>query len=367
MRERHRHPNRPHGGLSLVALAMVVAAAGWVFSSGPTEPSEPGTADLPPGIVAPLAPSPAPADSNRQYDALARATDHTTVVLTRSRLEMIDLDTGLRTTVPLPGPVDLVRPGAGLPLLVSGGSLVIPGGPVVWIVELDTGEVTDLGAGDRVAPALTTDHLWVLRADRAVWVEFDEHGSYLRDIAWPANALPWDHGAGTPELAWLPGGGIYGLEPDGRWSLVVEGVPVAAAGTTALVQQCVTPVECHTRWFDMASGATLDRALPSAAFDLNARPYRLSPTTEAFVEVVPTPDSRFGVFTWKDRVVRRTECGENWRTAAWSTDESLFACVSDQGVTVTDLRDGVAVTFGNWAETPLAVILIPSATIGFVN
>ena len=162
--------------------------------------------------------------ADEPYETLGRTTGVTAVVLTADSLEFIDLDTAQSRTFPLEHPVAADTIAVGNRLLVLEKTLLVPSGPTAWSIELATGRTTDIGAGDRVAPALDPGRAWVWSSQSARWRQIDETGGVVQQLEWPQGAVPWDHGAGTPELASAPGGGIYRF--DGGWSQVSECVPV---------------------------------------------------------------------------------------------------------------------------------------------
>jgi hypothetical protein len=292
------------------------------------------------------------------FETLGRTTHTTAIVLTASRLELIDLDTAQRDVFPLDRTIGGDTLDMGRRILVQGGALLVPGGLTTWSIDLATGQVSDVGPGDRVAPALTEGNAWIWTTQAATWREINGAHNTLREMSSPGAGIHWDHGAGTPELTAAPGGGIYKLQGNGQWRIVTSGVPLAVNNDTALLQDCASLEACDYRWVDLDTGTELDRQLPPSIDRPTSRRYRLSPSGESILEMNPTNRSWQAVFVYRNSLVRGTSCMRGWDEASWSNDESLLACAIDRGVAVSDVRNGSAAIFDDWDEPPLAVVLV---------
>ena len=348
-----RKPPRALPGLVLVA---VLAVAALLLASADTPVTEESA--VPDGSAEDLGLSAAEDDP---YETLGRTTGVTAVVLTAAGLEFIDLDTARRQKVPLADPVASDTLAVGNRLLLLGDTILVPTGPSVWSIQLAAGRATDIGPGDRVAPSLDPGRAWVWTAQTAEWRQIDPSGATVQQLEWPEAAIPWDHGAGTPELASAAGGGIYRYGEG--WSLISAGVPLAGNTSTALVQECSTLTSCSYRWVELETGNEIDGSLPPRISPAERR-YRLSPSGENLLEMSPTNRSWEAVFNYRDGLVRSTACMQGWEGAAWSADESLLACVTNRGVAVSDIDNGPAALFDRWDSPPIAVILVDTELIG---
>lgn len=353
--ERQRRP-----WTAVVALALVVA--GFLLFSGVSEQSQDSAPEA--ESTSPEAPAQQDRSTTSRFETLGRATDTTALVLTLDGLTAIDLDTNQRTTYPLAGKIEPSTVTVGRRLLLQGQSLLIPSGQATWSIDLGTGQTTDLGSGDRVAPATTEGNAWIWTEQAGMWREIDTTGQTVRKIKWPDAGLYWDHGAGTPELSSAPGGGIYRLAEDGDWRFITDGVPLAGNNTAALVHSCKSVHSCDSRLVDLETGSEIDRWLPPSLKSPASRQFRLSPSGDGILEMNPTNRSWEAVFAYNDEIVRGTSCMQGWRNATWSPDETILACVTDRGVSVTDVAYGSAAVFEDMAGEPLAVVLVPSDMVG---
>jgi len=345
----------------VVAASVMIAAALLMITGGPT-----GVDDGQSGDPAPIEAAGLTDTRDQQpYETLGRPTGVSAIVLTATHLELIDMDTAAREIVPLPDEIEIDSIDVGRRLLLQNGSLLIPNGSVVWSLDLATGVITDVGAGERVAPALTNGHAWIFEAETTTWHETDSTGQTVRSVPWPENALPWDHGSGTPEISWLATGGIYRLQPTGAWTRIADGVPVAASDTAALLNTCQTLDHCTLRWISTDTGVELDRKISLAFQQTGFRSYRLSPSGAAVLEMNPTDEPYRSVFVFQNGIVRGTSCADGWRSGTWSADETLLACVTKKGVAVTDVMNGPVAAFEDWDSSPLGIVLVENAALGW--
>jgi hypothetical protein len=353
----------PHPRIALLPLLILAVAATVVLLAdtspeGPDDPAPPGERD-----VASLGSGDIPAP----FQALGRDTGTTAIVLTKTRLELIDLDTAERGTFLLEDNIRRDSVNIGRRLLVVDHRLLVPNGLEVWSIDLGDGTVRDIGSGERVAPSTTTGTAWVLNLESATWREVDAAGGVIRTIDWPDAGIHWDHGLGTPEYASTAAGGIFRLEDDTAWSFVSDGHALAGNETTALVQTCLSLTACDYRWIDMRSGAEITAWMPPTLQSPGLRNYRLSPGGQSILEMNPTNRTYEAVYAYRDGVVRGTACHQGWQYAVWSPDETLVACITNKGVAVSDIRNGPAAIFEDFADPPLAIVLVDTASVGLLD
>ncbi len=340
---------------ALAALTLIVA--GFLVLSGA---SEQGLDSAQAPEVDSSEPVTLSEQSSARFETLGRATDTTAIVLTVDGLTAIDLDTNQRMSYPLDGEIEPSTVAVGRHLLLQGQSLLVPSGRATWSIDLGTGTTTDLGNGDRVAPATAEGNAWIWTEQAATWREIDTTGQVIRTIKWPDAGLYWDHGAGTPELSSAPGGGIYRLTEDGDWRFIADGVPLAGNNTTALLHSCSSIHSCDSRILDLETGSEIDRWLPPSLESPASRQFRLSPSGDSILEMNPTNRSWEAVFAYNNEIVRGTSCMQGWQSATWSPDETMVACVTHRGVSVTDIAYGSAAVFEDITGEPLAVVLVSS-------
>ena len=344
--------------LALLAVALVGTGLLWLMGN----PQQEGESPVPAADPATSTRMAAPGDV--RFAALERETGTTLVVLGKTQLATIDLDSNRRTTLRFGDEILAGTASAGRRLLVQGQTLLVPNGQATWAIDLATGQIKEDGPGDRVAPATTPGNAWILTELSGTWREIDDAGRVIREIEWPDAGLPWDHGAGTPELTAAPGGGIYRLQEDGEWLRVSEGVPLAGNNSLALVQDCESLERCKINLIDLESGEELSDRLPALLEEAAGRRFRMSPSGAGILEMNPTGRSWESVFSYSEGVVRATSCMQGWRQATWSPDETLIACVTNRGVAVTDVAYGTAAIFDDLDEEPLAVVLVDSDVVG---
>jgi hypothetical protein len=343
-------------------LALVLVGIGLLWLIG--NPQQNQEDESPVAAADPANGERTPEPGEVRFETLDRETGTTLVVLGRTQLATIDLDSNQRKTFRLGDEIVSNTTSAGRRVLLQDQTLLVPNGPSTWAIDLVTGQTEDIGPGDRVAPATTSENAWIWTQQAGTWREVDEVGRVVREMVWPDAGLPWDHGAGTPELTAAPGGGIYRLQDDGEWLLVSEGLPLTGNNTVALVQDCESLALCDIKLIDLESGEELPNQLPVSLEDAAGRRYRVSPSGAGILEMNPTGRSWESVFAYSEGVVRTTSCMQGWREATWSPDESLIACVTNRGVAVTDVAYGTAAIFDDLDEEPLAVVLVDSNLIG---
>ena len=108
----------------------------------------------------------------------------------------------------------------------------------------------------------------------------------------------------------------------------------------------------------------IDRKASTAFEPSGSRRYRLSPSGSAVLEMSPTSELYRSVFVFRDGIVRGAACGDGWRTGNWSEDEGLLACVTKNGVAVTDVGNGPIAAFEHWDSPPLGVVLVETTSLG---
>ncbi len=348
---------RQHSRWPAIALSLALFTAGLAFLSIDSPPTVPEEAAAPP--VAALAVD----DDRNEFRTLGRVTGTTAVVLTASSLELIDLDTAQRRTVLLDGKVSASTVDVGRRLLLTEGALLVATGPAVFAFDLTSGEVSNLGTGDRLAPSRTPAHAWIWNQIAASWREIDGHGEVVREIEPPPGSSAWDHGVGTPELVATPTLGVHALQQDGSWQSVATGLAVAGNNNVALTRECPSLEACEYRLIEVATGAVIEQPWATSLDPTPSTQLRISPSGASLLEMKPTNRSWESVYVYTGVTVRPTSCTQGWRDAAWSVDETLLACATNGGVAVTDVKNGPAAVFDDWEEQPLAVILAPTGSL----
>ena len=343
----------------VAAATLLLFAAGLAILSSDSAPTTTTTEAAPP--VAALASG----EDRTEFQTLERATGTTAVVLTATSLELIDLDTAGRRTVPLGDAIAVSTIDLGRRLLLTDDAVLVAAGHAVWSFDLATADPQDLGPGDRLAPARNPANAWIWNELAGSWREVDESGDVVRETEPPHAGVPWDHGVGTPELTATPRLGIYELRADGSWQLIAAEDPVAGTNHRALTRECTSLENCKYRLIDVQTEARIEQPWLASLEVTPSTRLRLSPSGESLLEMKPTNRSWESVYVYTGVTVRPTACTQGWRQAVWSADETLLACVTDRGLAVSDVKNGPAALFDDWEEEPLAVVLAATDSIGW--
>ena len=188
-------------------------------------------------------------------------SDHYVIVAGLGRFHRIDMSTGEVVEFPAPGQIIGYYDGDLIALVESKGLAAIPvadPNAAETTIELPQGEQSDLTSA--------------FMSDRGTvdidFYTFPNNGPPQRqsihvDLVRAAISVDTTDFGGLSQfgLAAIPGGGIYELTADG-YRYLVDGQISAVGARYMVVDDCESPDDCRSFWFDRRSRTEVDRPLP---------------------------------------------------------------------------------------------------------